>query len=62
MGGHGLYVWLSYGAGVLVLLLSYFSPVMRRKSLIRELAQRHRRDPRSGSSNAPHSENGDISV
>ena len=44
MGGHGLYVWLCYGAGFIVLSLNYVLPAMRRKSLLRELYQLQRRD------------------
>lgn len=62
MGGHGLYVWLSYGVGVLVLVLSYVSPILRRKSLIRELAQRQRRELQSGSATANKSESGDVQI
>ena len=43
MGGHGLYVWLAYGSGVIVLLGLCIEPVIQRKTLIRELTQLYRR-------------------
>ena len=36
MGGHGLYVWLAYGATFLVLAGSYFSVRTARKRLLSE--------------------------
>ncbi len=46
MGGHGLYVWLSYGAALLVVVLNTaWVPVSRRRA-IREAADRlHRHSP-----------------
>ena len=43
MGGHGLYVWLCYGIGLLVFLIAYVQPLMQRKSILRELSQIYRR-------------------
>ncbi len=37
MGGHALYVWLAYGATLLVLLGSYASVRAARKSVVSEL-------------------------
>ena len=37
MGGHALYVWLAYGATLLVLLGSYVSVRAARKSVVSEL-------------------------
>ena len=37
MGGHGLYVWLAYGATFLVLIINYFSVRAARKRLLDEL-------------------------
>jgi len=44
MGGHALYVWLSYGVGLFIILLVYIQPILARRSIIQELAQRQRRD------------------
>ena len=44
MGGHALYVWLSYGMGLFIIVFSYVQPALARKSLIRDLAQRQRRE------------------
>ena len=38
MGGHGFYVWCSYGVVTAVLAYQYFSPLVRRKKLLAELA------------------------
>ena len=43
MGGHGIYVWLSYGMGLLIFSASLIQPISRKKSLIKELLQLQRR-------------------
>lgn len=43
MGGHGLYVWLSYGVGLLVFITAFMSPVLKKKRIIKELSQLQRR-------------------
>ena len=47
MGGHALYVWLSYGMGLIVILFIYIQPILARKEIIKELAQRQRREAQS---------------
>ena len=37
MGGHGLYVWLSYGVGLCVFMAALISPLVRRKYIMKEL-------------------------
>lgn len=44
MGGHGLYVWLCYGVGFVVLAANLLGAKQARKSLVKELAQKIRRD------------------
>lgn len=44
MGGHGLYVWLSYGLGLLVVLLNLILPHLQSKSVQRDLSRRLRRE------------------
>lgn len=44
MDGHGLYVWLCYGVGLVVLAMNLVSAVMARKGLIQDLAQKQRRE------------------
>lgn len=44
MGGHGLYVWLSYGIAVSVLAANLLGPMMARKQLISDLVRRLRRE------------------
>jgi heme exporter protein D len=43
MGGHGLYVWLSYGVGLLAFIIAFVSPLFKRKRIIQELSQLQRR-------------------
>lgn len=44
MGGHALYVWLCYGLGLFLLVLNLVLPVLSRRTLLRELWQRQRRE------------------
>lgn len=49
MGGHGLYVWGSYGLFVAVLLWDLLVPALRRRRLMRTLNLKYRREAaRSG--------------
>jgi heme exporter protein D len=43
MGGHGVYVWLSYGMGIIIFAIAFIQPLLQRKTIIKELAQRNRR-------------------
>jgi heme exporter protein D len=43
MGGHGLYVWLSYGVGLLVFVIAFISPILKKKRIIKDLSQLQRR-------------------
>ena len=43
MGGHGLYVWLSYGVGLLIFIIAFISPILKRKRIIQEMSQLQRR-------------------
>lgn len=44
MGGHGLYVWLSYAIALFVIVINLVSPVLRKKQLVSELIRRLRRE------------------
>ena len=44
MGGHGLYVWLSYGLGVAVILINLVVPWLQRNRLLAEQKRRLRRE------------------
>ncbi|SIR05300.1 heme exporter protein CcmD [Marinobacterium stanieri] len=44
MGGHGLYVWLSYGLGVAVILINLVLPWLQRNRLLAEQKRRLRRE------------------
>lgn len=44
MGGHGLYVWLSYGIATLVISFILVSPRLARKQLYKEHIRKIRRE------------------
>ncbi len=44
MGGHGLYVWLSYALGIAIISANLILPVFKRKELLKNLARRLRRE------------------
>ncbi|HBC55894.1 MAG TPA: heme exporter protein CcmD [Gammaproteobacteria bacterium] len=44
MGRHGFYVWLSYGLTAIILVYNLLVPVLQRRRLIKEQAQRLRRE------------------
>jgi len=44
MGQHGLYVWLSYGLTAVIIALNVAQPLLRRRRLLKEQAQRLRRE------------------
>lgn len=46
MGGQGLYVWSSYGISLLVLLINVLVPVLRKRSLSKEIQQSMKREAR----------------
>ncbi len=54
MGGHGLYVWLSYGVGLLVLMIAAISPVIERKRVIKQVAQQIKRQVSAPHEGSPH--------
>ncbi|GAA0689099.1 hypothetical protein GCM10009104_14300 [Marinobacterium maritimum] len=44
MGGHGLYVWLSYGLGVAILAANLILPKLAGNQLLKEQKRRLRRE------------------
>jgi len=44
MGGHGLYVWLSYGLGLVVVTANLILPKLSRNRLLAEQKRRLRRE------------------
>ncbi|NQD38217.1 heme exporter protein CcmD [Permianibacter sp. IMCC34836] len=44
MGGHGFYVWLAYGVGLLIFLFLLLEPVVRRRQLRTRLQAFYRRE------------------
>ncbi|SIS47140.1 heme exporter protein CcmD [Neptunomonas antarctica] len=44
MNGHGLYVWVSYGLGIAIIIGNIVLPLFTRKELIKNLARRMRRE------------------
>lgn len=47
MGGHGLYVWLSYAIALGIFVINIVSPVMQKKKVISDLVRRLRREKKS---------------
>jgi len=43
MGKHGLYIWLSYGITAVIMSVTVVQPILRRRRLMKEQAQRLRR-------------------
>lgn len=44
MGGHGLYVWLSYAIAIGVIVINIVGPVMQKKKVIADVKRRLRRE------------------
>ena len=55
MGGYGFYVWMSYGAALVVLALNLAAPIRRRRRLVRAIlgAARTARTARASTSPPP---------
>lgn len=45
MGGHGFYVWTSYGVVVALLVYQYVVPLLKRRKLLAQLAAERERIP-----------------
>lgn len=54
MGGHGLYVWLSYAAALGVVLYNVLSVRLRERRYLREHLDRERRHAGAGVRDAVH--------
>lgn len=44
MGTHGPYVWLSYGLTTLIIVWNLLQPLLQRRRLLKQQAQRLRRE------------------
>ena len=44
MGGHGVYVWLSYGITLMVITLNFILPKLEQKQLLKSLQKRIQRE------------------
>lgn len=49
MGGHGLYVWISYATALAVILFNILMPMRMRKQFMREQARQQRREEQHAS-------------
>jgi heme exporter protein D len=47
MGGHGLYVWLSYAIALVVIVINIVNPLMHKRHIFTEQARRLRREKQS---------------
>ena len=50
MGKHGFYVWLSYGLTAVIIACVVMQPILHRRRLLKEQAQRLRREKRNAPS------------
>ncbi|WP_250657691.1 heme exporter protein CcmD [Alkalimarinus coralli] len=44
MGGHGLYVWLSYGVAMLIFVANVILPMRKKKDIVKKHVQRLKRE------------------
>ena len=44
MGGHGLYVWLSYGVAALIFIANVILPMQKKKDIVKKHIQRLKRE------------------
>ena len=44
MGGHGQYVWLSYGLAALIVAINFIVPALTRKKIIKDIERQLRRE------------------
>lgn len=44
MGGHGLYVWLSYGVATLIFVTNIVLPMKKKKEIVKKHVQRLKRE------------------
>lgn len=49
MGGHGLYVWVSYATALLVIIYNVVAPMRSRRQFIIEQARQQRREEQNAS-------------
>ena len=47
MGGHGIYVWLSYAIALAVVVINIVNPLMQKRQIFTEQARRLRREKQS---------------
>jgi len=46
MGGYAFYVWSSYGLATVLLIWTFFSPMLSKKNIIKELRIKYRQQER----------------
>ncbi len=44
MGGHGLYVWLSYGVALVIFVANVAVPMLKKKDIVKKHVQRLKRE------------------
>ena len=55
MGGYAFYVWMSYGAALVVLALNLAAPILRHRRLVRAIPDRAPPTPPANPSPSPPS-------
>ena len=49
MGGHGFYIWVSYGLALILMVAAFISPILQERKLIKQITRRLRREQREQS-------------
>ena len=44
MGGHGVFVWISYGIAALIVAQNFITPMLTRKKVIKDIERQQRRE------------------
>lgn len=56
MGGYAFYVWSSYGLATLLLVWIFFSPMISKKNIIKELRIKYRQQERQAQESSNEAE------
>lgn len=46
MGGHGFYIWVSYGLALVLMVAAFIPPIFQERKLIKQITRRLRREQR----------------
>ena len=62
MGGHGIYVWSTYGIGLLIIAYNILAPMMARRKIVAQITRqiRTQKQSRRAKDSAPVSSEGRV--